>query len=99
MKICPVKSKVMTMGNFDIFDGFQFQLKFNLSKILKHYSVYRCMVNDSDHLSKYLKSEYPSKFSPIKFLHYTVACINIIKIIPHDQGLSEMSHDACASSR
>ena len=46
--------------------------KFNLSKI--PYSVYRWMVKDSDHLSKYLKSEYPSTFSPIKFLHYTVAC-------------------------
>ena len=34
------------------------------------------MVKDNDHPSKYLKSHYPSKFPPIKILHYTVVIVH-----------------------
>ena len=57
----------MMGGKFDVFDGFQLHSQIYFVQLLKHYSVYRCMVKDSDHLSKYFKSEYPSKFHQSNF--------------------------------
>ena len=44
-------------GNFDIFDALQLDHQ-NLTHqiVKKQYSVYRCMVKDSDHSSKYFQS-------------------------------------------
>ena len=43
--------------NFDVSDVFQLDRQILTRQIFwKHYSVYRCMVKDSDHLSKYFPS-------------------------------------------
>ena len=52
--------------NYDMWETLMFFSSYSQNLILKNFKVL--------HLSKNLKSEYQSKFSPIKFLHYTVAC-------------------------
>ena len=44
-------------GNFDIFDAFQLDHQNLTHQIaLKQYSIYRCMMKDSNHPSKYFPS-------------------------------------------
>ena len=44
-------------GNYEIFDAFQLDHQNLTYKIvLKQYCIYRCMVKDSDHSSKYFLS-------------------------------------------
>ena len=69
------------MGNFDVFDVFQLDHQ-NLTRqiIQKQYRVYRCMVKDGPAIkifsTKYLKSQYTSKFPTIKILRYTVLSLS-----------------------
>ena len=69
----PYSAKFWWEGNFDIFDAFQLDHQ-NLTHqiVSKQYSVYRCMVKDSDHPSKYFPSNIwrvsiHQNFPPSKF--------------------------------
>ena len=65
-------------GKLDVFDAFKLDRQ-NLTHqmVLKQYNVYRCMVKDDNHLSKYFPShiwsQYLSQFPPIKILCYMVS--------------------------
>ena len=57
-------------GNIDVFDAFHPDRQ-NLTRQI--FKAIQCLVKDCDHPSKYLKSQCPSKFPPVKISRYTVA--------------------------
>ena len=61
------------VGNFDGFDVFQPDHQNLTCQILK---AIQCLVKDTDHPSKYLKSKLASvKISPVKISRYTVTSL------------------------
>ena len=73
------------------FCWFPARLSFNLSIFKDHYSIYRCMVKDSDHPSKYFQSNIrkvsihqkfpPSKFCALRYLQLFKWLFTILSIL------------------
>ena len=64
-----VQRKILMGRNFDVFDTFQLDRQYLTHQIVQHLQVYS---ERQSPFIKYLKSQYPSKFPPVKILRYTV---------------------------